>query len=73
MELNMGKADATVRWLLAVLLVALSVFINDRPALSLVAAAFALVLIATALTHKCPLYSVLGIHTGAEQPRAPRA
>ena len=72
METNVGKIDATARWLLAAAFFLFSLGINDRPAISLAFAALAVVMIGTALTRKCPFYTALRIHTGPREPgRAP--
>ncbi len=59
MQKNVSQVDALIRGISGVLLFALAAAFNARPLFSLLLALIALVLIGTALTHNCPLYSVL--------------
>ena len=62
MRANVGRIDAWIRGALSlVFLVLAAVF--SAPVISLVAALFALLFAATALTHSCPLYGVFGLDT----------
>ncbi len=63
MERNVGRRDATARWVLGIGLLVLAAILNDRPFLALGAALMGLVLLGTAATHACPLYAALGLST----------
>jgi len=65
MRVNVGRIDAWIRGTLSVVFLVLAAVFSALPVLSLVAALFALLFGATALTHSCPLYSVLGLDTRA--------
>ncbi|MGD8727406.1 MAG: DUF2892 domain-containing protein [Gemmatimonadales bacterium] len=66
MRANVGRIDGWIRGGLSlVFLVMAAVF--STPVLSLAAALFAVVFAATALTHSCPLYSLLGFDTRAHE------
>lgn len=52
-----------IRGFLAVVFFAASLYFNALAWVSLVTALLALVMIATALTRKCPLYTVAGVNT----------
>jgi len=71
MENNVGTFDAAARWVLAATFFFSSIAVNDHAAISLTLAALAVVMIGTALTRKCPLYTVLGMRT-ASAPVSPR-
>lgn len=63
MEKNVGTADAVVRLVIAAVLAAVAiVFVGDFP-LAALAALGAIVMTATAVTGRCPLYRVVGIST----------
>jgi Inner membrane protein YgaP-like, transmembrane domain len=68
MDVNVGATDARVRWGFAIALFVVAIVFNASPVITLPAALAALVLAGTALTHSCPLYRVLGIHS--RRPRA---
>ena len=68
MEQNVGRADAWVRWMLAAVLFVASVVFNADAWLSLGSATATLVMVATALTRRCPLYTLLGLTTCPRQP-----
>ena len=63
MAANVGRCDAWIRWVLALVFVVVAVVFNGWIALSLVAALIALVCAATALTHNCPIYALFGFDT----------
>lgn len=63
MKANVGSADATIRWALAIIFFGLGVAFNSAPVVALVTALLALVMAATALTKVCPLYTLLDIDT----------
>ncbi|MBI4419892.1 MAG: DUF2892 domain-containing protein [Gemmatimonadetes bacterium] len=68
MQQNVGTTDAAIRWALATILFVLSIVFNASPWLSLGFAVAALVMVATALTRKCPLYTATGLNTCPRQP-----
>lgn len=70
MEMNVGRVDATLRTLIAVLALAFSLALTDHLAASLALAVLAILMVGTALTGKCPAYTLLGISTCREE-RAP--
>jgi multidrug transporter EmrE-like cation transporter len=63
MEKNVGTADAVVRALGGVGLIVVAALVSDRPFLALGAALIGLLLLGTATTHVCPLYTTLGFRT----------
>ena len=68
MRVNVGRLDAWIRGALSlVFLIMAAVF--SAPVISLVAALFALLFAATALTHSCPLYNALGLDTRTHDSR----
>jgi SNF family Na+-dependent transporter len=68
MRVNVGRIDAWIRGALSlVFLIMAAVF--SEPMISLAAALFALLFAATALTHSCPLYNVLGLDTRTHDSR----
>lgn len=71
MEINVGRFDATLRTLLAVLALAFSLALTDYIALSLILAVVAILLVGTALTRKCPAYTLLGLSTCPEPAAKP--
>ena len=72
MQPNVGRTDAGIRWALAAILFTLSIVYNSLAFLSLLAALGALVMVATALTGKCPFYTLFGIDTYHRSSPAPR-
>ena len=60
---NVGRTDAVVRFALAVTLLLAAAVFNAHALLALAAAMVAVVLAATALTKRCPLYTLLGTRT----------
>lgn len=60
---NVGPADAAVRALLGMVLLAAAAIFNERPFLALGAAFLALVFLGTAVTRVCPLYVLVGMTT----------
>ena len=66
---NVGRLDAGVRIALGIALLALAAAVNGRPFLSIAAALGALLIVGTGLTRFCPLYTTLGLSTGAK-PRS---
>jgi len=66
---NVGAADAGIRALLGVVLLAVSAALSDRPLLAVGAGLVALVVLGTALFRVCPLYTILGINTCPGTPR----
>lgn len=63
MDKNIGSLDASLRWLLGIGVMVGSVMLGNRPFLALGATLIGLLLIATAVTHACPLYAALGLTT----------
>jgi hypothetical protein len=63
MQGNVGRKDAWVRALMAVVFLVTAGLFNHILILSLVAVLFAILCGGTALTHTCPLYTVFGINT----------
>lgn len=70
MQQNVGRTDAGVRWALAAILFTVSIIFNAHAFLSFFTALGALVIVATALTGKCPMYTLLGIDTRRRSPRS---
>ena len=68
MERNVGRLDATLRLIAAAALFGVSLVFNASPAISLVSALAALVLAATALSGRCPAYTLLGLSTCPHDP-----
>lgn len=66
MQQNVGRLDAWIRGVLAVVSLVVAVIFNHIPLLSLAAAALALVMVGTALTRSCPLYRMLDVGTARE-------
>lgn len=66
---NVGGADAAVRALLGILLLAAAAIFNQRPFLALGAGFLAIVFLGTALTRICPLYLLVGTSTQKRQAR----
>jgi len=64
---NVGKGDAAIRFILGIALFVVAAFVSALPALSLVAALGGIVMAATALTRKCPLYTLFGLDTCKQQ------
>jgi hypothetical protein len=72
MSQNVGRLDATIRYLLAAALLAAAAVNNGRPLPAIVLAVAALFVFNTAVNRRCPLYSLLGIRGPQETP-PPRA
>jgi hypothetical protein len=66
MKENVGKTDAAIRLILGIALFVVAALVSAQPALSLVAALAGIVMAATALTRKCPLYTFTGLNTCRE-------
>jgi hypothetical protein len=62
-ERNVGRLDATLRLGLAIAFFAISLAYNASPAISLLAALAALLMAGTALSGRCPAYSLFRINT----------
>lgn len=60
---NVSKTDAAIRLTFGVALFVVAALVSAWPALSLLAALGGIVMAATALTRKCPLYSWFGLDT----------
>jgi hypothetical protein len=69
MQANVGRIDAWIRGALSVVFLILAAVFSAQPVVSLVAALVALVFAATALTHSCPLYSLLKFDTRPQDSR----
>jgi len=65
---NVGGTDKLIRITLGVALVALGLLVDLGVALSIAAYAVAVILLLTALINYCPLNTLLGINTCAEEP-----
>lgn len=63
MQGNVGRKDAWIRAMMAVVFLVTAALFNHVLVLSLVAALLAILCGGTALTHTCPLYTVFGINT----------
>jgi fatty acid desaturase len=63
MTRNMGKADKTIRTLIALVLVALVIAGQITGTWAVIALVVATVFVATSLVSFCPLYRLLGINT----------
>lgn len=63
MQKNVSKVEALIRGIIGILLFGLAAAFNAHPFISLFLALIGLVLVGTALTHSCPLYSVLRTRT----------
>jgi hypothetical protein len=63
MLVNVGKADAWIRGVLAVAGLAIAALFNGTLVVSLIAVLFAILCGGTALTHSCPFYRLLGLNT----------
>jgi hypothetical protein len=61
MSQNVGRLDATIRYLLAAALLAAAAVNNSRPLPAIALAVAALFVFNTAVNRRCPLYSLLGI------------
>jgi DUF2892 family protein len=72
MEKNVGTVDAVVRALGGVGLIVVAVLVSDRPFLALGAALIGVLLLGTATTHVCPLYTVFGLRTSRTATPAQR-
>lgn len=68
---NVGRADAIIRALLALVFAGMALVFSGQLVVSLIAALAAVVMLGTALTGRCPLYAALGLTTcpGDRQPR----
>jgi hypothetical protein len=69
MKANVGALDAATRWVLAVLLFIVAVSVSSM-FWSMIAAVGAFIMAGTAFSHRCPLYSLLGINTCPPGPVA---
>lgn len=63
MRVNVGRIDAWIRGALSIVFLVLAAVFSAQPVVSLAAALVALLFAATALTHSCPLYNLLGLDT----------
>jgi DUF2892 family protein len=69
---NVGRLDAMVRGTIGVLLLLAAAALNQRPFLAVAAGLLAVVLILTALTRSCPVYTVAGLSTRPRKACATR-
>jgi hypothetical protein len=69
MRTNVGRMDSWIRGALSVVFLVLAAVFSAQPVASLVAALMALLFAATALTHSCPLYNLLGLDTRTQDSR----
>lgn len=67
MQGNVGRKDALIRAMMAVVFLVTAALLNHILLLSLGAALLAIVCGGTALTHVCPLYTLFGISTRAQR------
>ncbi|KPK07259.1 MAG: hypothetical protein AMS20_03135 [Gemmatimonas sp. SG8_28] len=67
MQTNVGRVDAWVRGGLAIAFLVIAALLNGDLVLSLTAVLFAILFGGTALTHACPVYTILGISTRAHR------
>jgi hypothetical protein len=65
MHANVGTADAWIRGFMAIASVVIAALFNETFLVSLVAILLAILFGGTALTHTCPLYTLLGVNTRA--------
>ena len=65
---NVGRVDATIRVILGVALLVIAAVFNATPLISFVAAIAALVMLGTAVTGNCPLYTLLHL-SSCPRPR----
>lgn len=66
MKENVGRPEAGIRLAVSVTLLVVAVVFNSNPLIALVAVVVAVLLAASALTKRCPLYALLGVRTGHE-------
>jgi hypothetical protein len=60
---NVGRSDAALRWVVALLLLLLSASLQDRPLVALAVGFLGVSVLSTALFRICPLYTLFGIST----------
>lgn len=60
---NVGWGDAGVRWMMGLVLLVTSAFLQDRPLVALGIGFIGLIFIGTALFRTCPLYTLLRLNT----------
>ncbi|MBE0592696.1 MAG: DUF2892 domain-containing protein [Gemmatimonadales bacterium] len=65
MQTNVGRVDAWIRGGLAIAFLVIAALLNGDMVLSLTAVLFAILFGGTALTHACPIYTILRISTRA--------
>ncbi|MBI4501120.1 MAG: DUF2892 domain-containing protein [Gemmatimonadetes bacterium] len=70
METNVGKTDAAVRWIIAVVLFSIAFVFNAHVVWSFFAAVGALVMAGTALTRRCMFYSLIELAMRRRRPVA---
>lgn len=63
MRLNVGRTDAWIRGMLAIACLVMAAVFNRTLLVSLIAVLFAILCGGTALTHSCPMYTLLGLST----------
>jgi hypothetical protein len=63
MDNNVGRSDATFRSFLALLAVGAAIVFSANVVASLTFAVVAVLMIGTAMTRKCPAYTLLGFTT----------
>lgn len=63
MDHNVGQFDAGLRWICAAFLLGASIAFADYLIVSLAMAVFVVLLVGTAITGKCPLYTLLHVNT----------
>ena len=61
MKENLGRTDTVIRLAVSITLLVVAAVFNSNPLIALVAAVAAVVLAASALTRRCPLYALLGL------------
>lgn len=69
MRLNVSTTDAWIRGVIAVACLVIAALFNHTLIVSLIAVLFAILCGGTALTHSCPLYTLLGLSTRAHHSR----
>lgn len=68
MKKNVGKADATIREILGIILIGLGIYSRNSILLMVVLVVLGLIAIITGLVGFCSLYTLLGISTVEKKP-----
>ena len=63
MDHNVGTFDAAMRWICAAFLLGASFAYSDHLIISLSLAVLVVLLVGTAVTGKCPLYTLIKVNT----------